>query len=354
MFKDLGFSLYVSAFARQKQALEALSGTGILVFTSFHIQEEYDQNYISTAVFMCQWLRDTGFRIMGDVSPKTLQLFGHKDILGFAREMGLSFLRLDYGFSVAETLAVSRQFPIAFNASTVDTDTAKEIVKAGGEVYAVHNFYPRPETGLAPQQFTNINETLSQLGLKVLAFIPGDMDKRGPIHEGLPTVEVHRVIPPYLAYLDMTVNYHLGGVLLGDIGLSSRQRQLIQDYCRTGVIAVPAHLSPHYHYLYDQTFTIRPDSPLSVKRLQESREYSCPGAQVEPQNCTPRVAGSITMDNQLYARYSGEIQILTQDLPQDSRVNVMGKVAPGYEKILDCLPNRRKIKLVKSGAVGQE
>lgn len=346
MFKDLGLSVYVSAFARQKQSLEALAGSGTFVFTSFHIQEEFDADYVDAARAMSNWLKSSGFRILADVSPKTLKVFGHEDILGFARELGLDILRLDYGFSLAEMLAVAEEFPLAFNASTVDAATAEKIVAAGGEVYAMHNFYPRPETGLDPCQFARLNAELRRLGIKVLAFIPGDEEKRGPIHAGLPTVEAHRSLPPYLAYLEMAIKFGLDGIFLGDLGLSSGQRRLIAGHCRTGVVAVPSQLLPRYRYLYDQVFTIRPDSPLLVKRIQESREYSCPGDLMEPDNCGERAAGAITMDNRLYGRYSGEIQILARSLPQDERVNVIGQVSADYIGILPCLTNSGKIKLV--------
>jgi len=347
VFKDLGFSVYVSAFARQKQMLAALAATDTVVFTSFHIQEEFDETYVSQALAMCHWLKEAGFRIMGDVSPKTLSRFGHSDILGFAREARLDFLRLDYGFELEEILSIARVFPIAFNASTGDAATAKEIVKTGGKVYAMHNFYPRPETGLDSIQFAKINSQLRQLGIEVLAFIPGDTEKRGPICDGLPTMEQHRRIPPYVSYVDMAINHQVDGIFLGDLGLSPSQLQLIQEFCQSGVIAIPTRLTSQYQYLYNQTFTIRPDSPLGLKRLQESREYSCPGPPIEPNNCRQRAYGSITMDNHLYGRYSGEIQILCQDLPQDDRVNIIGEVEPEYVALLPCLTNGKKLKLIK-------
>ena len=127
-----------------------------------------------------------------------------------------------------------------------------ENVAAGGEVYAMHNFYPRPETGLDPCQFARLNAELRRLGIKVLAFIPGDEEKRGPIHAGLPTVEAHRSLPPYLAYLEMAIKFGLDGIFLGDLGLSSGQRRLIAGHCRTGVVAVPSQLLPRYRYLYNQ------------------------------------------------------------------------------------------------------
>lgn len=43
------------------------------------------------------------------------------------------------------------------------------------------------------------------------------------------------------------------------------------------------------------------------------------------------------MDNRLYGRYSGEIQLVRQDLPADGRVNVIGRVAPRYQLLMDCI-----------------
>lgn len=345
---NLSFSVYVSAFARQKPMLEQMAGTNTLVFTSFHIQEEFDDNYTAAATKMCCWLKDAGFRIMGDVSPKTLRTFSKTSITDFAADMNLDILRLDYGFELDEIIAISRQYPIAFNASTVDLTAARRIAEAGGQVYAMHNFYPRPETALDDAQFTVINNNLTSLGIKVLAFIPGDEDKRGPVFEGLPTLEKHRRFPPYVAYMDMAVNFRLRDIFIGDMQLSMRQLQLIRHYCQTGIISVPAELALQHHNLYDQVFTIRPDSPLTVKRLQESREYSCPGASLEPKDCAIRKAGSVTMDNKLYGRYSGEVQILGKDYPQDDRVNIIGNIAADYLEIIRCLPNGSKMQLVRS------
>lgn len=342
----LGFSVYVSAFPQQQEMLEEMAGTNALIFTSFHIQEEFSDNFVAQATEMCAWLKANGFRIIADVSPKTLDIFGHTSIINFASEMNLDILRLDYGFELEEMLAVAREFPIAFNASTVDRETASSIVNNGGEVYGMHNFYPRPETGLDKSWFHKVNREFTDLGLKVLAFIPGDKEKRGPIQAGLPTLESHRLLPPYVSYLDLAVNFDVHGIFVGDISISEQQLQLIQQH-QEGITALPAQLAPEHQDLYGKVFTIRPDSPLMVKRLQESREYSCPGKQIKPGNCTARANGSITMDNELYGRYSGEIQILAGDYPQDDRVNVIGSINSDYLDALNCLPNGSKIKLVR-------
>lgn len=39
-----------------------------------------------------------------------------------------------------------------------------------------------------------------------------------------------------------------------------------------------------------------------------------------------RTARCITIDNELYGRYSGELQIVLEKLPEDDRVNVIGYI----------------------------
>ncbi|MDF2531947.1 MAG: hypothetical protein K0Q65_1528 [Clostridia bacterium] len=348
MFSQIGRSVYVSTFERQKDRLLQMDVKGSFVFTSFHIQEELDDQYKEKAKALCNFLKEAGFIIIGDVSPKTLKFFGYEDISRFAEDMDLDVLRIDYGFSLEEVMAIHDQFGIAFNASTVNPLEAKVLIDAGKQVYAMHNYYPRSETGLDDEYFRSVNQKLQAIGLKVLAFIPGDEIKRGPIEEGLPTLERHRNIPPYVGYLDLAVNFNMDGIFIGDVQLSKKQESLIRDYCRDGVIIVPSTLNSEYEYLYGKKFTIRIDSPAAVMRLQESREYSCQGKLQEPKHCIIRSEGAITMDNKNYGRYSGEIQIIRQNLPQDDRVNVIGHIEEEYITIMHCIKNGASIRLERS------
>ena len=42
-----------------------------------------------------------------------------------------------------------------------------------------------------------------------------------------------------------------------------------------------------------------------------------------------REKGSITLNNHLYQRYTGEIQLVKDTLPMNKRVNVVGRVTDG-------------------------
>ena len=61
----------------------------------------------------------------------------------------------------------------------------------------------------------------------------------------------------------------------------------------------------------------------------------------------PRKAGSITIDNGRYSRYSGEIQIVIEDLPLDERVNVIARIPAKYLALLPLIKNEQKIRFFK-------
>lgn len=335
--ESLGYSVYLTSFERQREELEALAGSGAAVFLSLHISEEFSQDYCRRAEETCRWLKDRDYRIFADISTKTVAQFGQPDLLRLAERLGIWAFRVDYGFTAEEIAALAAHIPVVVNASTARPEDAARIAAAGPLVMAMHNFYPRPETGLDDSFFLESTKALQAAGLKVLAFIPGDRELRGPICAGLPTLERHRGMPPSACFADLAVRLGVDGVFVGDPGISPREGARIRRFCREGVLEIPARLAPEAEWLYGQVFTNRPDAPSWLIRFAESREYSCFGRQVEPGRCLPRTRGSITVDNHGYGRYSGEVQLIRADLPADSRVNVVGQVETPWLLLADCV-----------------
>ncbi len=347
MPKSLGYSLYLSSLAAQCSALGGCSNPGTTVFLSLHISEEFDDSYCSRAENLCHQLADKGFRLIADVSVKTQAQFGCSDLVELAKKLRLWALRIDYGFSAAEIAAMARKIPVVVNASTVSPADARRIASGGESVFAMHNFYPRPETGLDEDYLLESTRALQAAGLKVLAFIPGDRMRRGPLFEGLPTLEAHRHVLPSAAFVDLAQRFGIDEIFLGDPGISEREAGLIDRYCREGIISVPASLDEKYQHLYDRVFTCRVDSPKWLVRFQESRTYSCQGDTVEPHNCTHRHRGVITIDNCNYGRYSGEVMMIRQELPADPRVNVIGQVPEKAHLLMDNIRRGQKFTLVR-------
>ena len=347
MLKTLGRSVYLTQFEEQRASLSAFAAGGAPVFISLHISEEFDADYCARVQQMCHFLAEKGWHILADVSEKTVRQFGCSDLAALAQQLQLWGLRLDYGFSLDEMCALAQKMPIAVNASTTTPETARQLAAGGGTVIAMHNFYPRPETGLDPEFLRDSTAALQAEGLKVYGFIPGDELLRGPLYRGLPTLEDHRTAAPSAAFVDLAVGYGLDGIFAGDPGVSAREQEYIRHFCTTGEICLPVALRPGYQTLYDRTFTCRPDSPKTLVRYQESRLYSCFGTTVEPENCVPRRRGCVTMDNVGYGRYSGEIQLMRQDFPADEKVNVIGEVPPAYHPLLDCIRRGSTFRMVE-------
>lgn len=347
MHNFLGFSLYLSSYPAQCSALGAGAGTGAPIFLSLHISEEFDETFCARAERVCRELNEWGYRIIADVSTKTLAQFGCTDLTELARHLGLWALRIDYGFGREEIGAMAEKMPIVLNASTTAVEDAEKLALKGLQVFAMHNFYPRPETGLDEDLLFETTKKLQRSGLQVLAFIPGDTLLRGPVHEGLPTLEEHRTVLPSAAFADCVLRFGLDGVFVGDPGLSETERSRIERFRRENVISIPAVLEEGFESLYGRVFTCRMDSPKWLIRFQESREYSCPGEAVVPHNCGQRVRGAITLDNETYGRYSGELQLIRSPLKADSRVNVIGQVPENALLLLDLVKGGQKFTLVR-------
>ena len=192
MLKTLGRSVYLTQFEEQRASLSAFAAGGAPVFISLHISEEFDAAYCARVQEMCDFLAAQGWRILADVSEKTIRQFGCADLTALAKRLHLWGLRLDYGFSLEQMCALAQQLPVAVNASTTTPEVARQLAAGGGTVIAMHNFYPRPETGLDPEFLRESTAALQAEGLQVYGFIPGDALLRGPLYKGLPTLEAHR------------------------------------------------------------------------------------------------------------------------------------------------------------------
>lgn len=344
----LGFSVYPSTWMNVKEKLSSVSIGESYVFTSLHIQEEANQpGYREIAEKMLDDLKQLGFLIIADVSKRTLEYFACNTLEELVEKYRIDVLRIDFGFTDDEIVQLAQTMPVCINASTIEDDLLDRLSRVTHKVFAMHNFYPRPETGLDKEQFEEKNRKLRESNIEVIAFIPSDENLRKPLFEGLPTLENHRNLPPYVNYVDMVCTYGLSMIFIGDGVCSNEQIQLIDQFNQTDVISLPAHFHDHFEYLYGKSFTIRHDSPKTLKRLYESRIYATVGELMEPYNTVVRFRGSITMDNHRYLRYSGEIQIPTIHYPEDERVNVIGHVDKRYDSLLDFISNNSKIQFIR-------
>lgn len=323
------------------------------IFTSLHIPEEDPSLYEERLRELGALARTYDMELMADISPKSL---GH---LGFTwanaeglLEWGVTGLRIDYGIDEAVIAELSTKMKIALNASTLTKEGLARLKAAGLRTEAVeawHNFYPRPETGLDTQDFFKVNEWLKAEGLSVMAFVSGDGKRRGPLFEGLPTLEEHRAVSPLAAYAALEKSGLVDKILVGDITLSEDSLAQFAAYDE-GVIQLRAQrLTENGEVLEiaSRVHTNRLDAARDVVRSMESREYGLFGThRLHPEETIERTKGSVTIDNERYGRYQGELQITKRNLPADGKVNVIGKVCQEDLPLLDHIRSGVKFQLV--------
>ena len=337
---NTGISLYFSSGFEANAALvaRAADAGARFAFTSLHIPEETCDDYAREARRMIALCRDAGLSLIADVSPVTLQKLGVsrlEDLL----DLGIEYVRLDFGFDAARTVELSRTFHVVFNASTLSERDVAAWRAAGADLSrfcACHNFYPKPLTGLDIADVARTNARLKALGFTVMSFVPGDAELRGPLCEGLPTVEAHRGHRGEELALDALELFAADSdvVMLGDPGASDVLWERLGQISRD-CIDLACELEAGFEWLYGRVQHDRPDSSPWLVRSQEARLWDdAPEPPAEPvadPEAAPDPAmvrpGDVVMSTQAYGRYAGELSIARAPFPLDPRDAVVGSVA---------------------------
>ncbi|MGB6406333.1 MAG: MupG family TIM beta-alpha barrel fold protein [Planococcus donghaensis] len=327
----LGISVYLGdeSFPQLKPYIERVSKIGFTsIFTSLHIPEDNPNLHKERLQQLGNWAQQFKMELVADIAPQSLAHLGFDwhNAEGLL-DWGVTGLRIDYGVDDKIIANLSRKMKIALNASTLTKEGLVALMESGLQKDSVemwHNFYPRPETGLDSIEFVKTNLWLKSEGLTVMAFIPGDEMLRGPLYKGLPTLEEHRDAAPFEAYLYLRANGAVDKVLVGDIALSEKSLKQFEMFGQ-GIISLRAKNFVQVDEMPVQTN--RWDAARDCIRSVESRQYGLIGTHLlKPENTIFRSKGSITVDNERYGRYRGELQIVKRDLPADDKVNVIGKV----------------------------
>lgn len=315
------------------------------IFTSLNLPEDDATKYEARLMALGELAQQNELALMVDISGPALKRSGLE--LEQMKQFGVTGLRADDELELAMIAKLSHEFTIGLNASTITANDIVTLTKVGADftrLEAWHNYYPRPETGLAKNYFCEQNAFLTAHGLKVNAFIAGNKNLRYPLYQGLPTLEKQRYLDPLVAWVELK-NLGVTGVYLGDPGLEANTLERLKTYFDRQVI----------------TLRIKPEIPLCVQVLGEHEnrrdvaELVIRSAnarkqvltQIVPENTHPRSRGSLTIDNCKYGRYMGEVQLVKQDLPADPKVNILGNVSANDLELMEYIDSGQKFRLVE-------
>jgi hypothetical protein len=332
----LGISVYLGQQSIEETELyikKMYEGGARTIFTSLHIPEDDPSIYVTELKQLGALALKKDLELMADLSPSSWQhlgiSMGEADVL---KKWGVTGIRVDYGFTPEQIAMLSQNMKVALNASTINDLFLQQLIEAGiqlDQVEAWHNYYPRPETGLDEPWFKEHNKWLKEQGLTVMAFIPGDDKLRGPLEQGLPTVEKHRGNSVFAALLEMTKVFYVDKVCIGDRGIKEETWNQLRMF-KEDIILIHCEQFPlieEEDHILHMKHRNRMDPSRDVIRSETSRFYAHKGRfSINPKSQLPRIKGTITIDNNNYGRYSGELQITRNNLPANEKVNVVGRV----------------------------
>ncbi|SKA87278.1 hypothetical protein SAMN05428976_10990 [Clostridium sp. USBA 49] len=326
------------------------------VFTSLHIPEANYKKAILDFKEIAALCKNLNMNIIADISPRAFNYLGF-DInnLKAIKDLGVSAIRIDFGFSAKE-IAYFTQNPyglkIEINASTVTEKFLKELESYNPNyemLQSCHNYYPRLNTGISIKTFKKKNDLLKKHNLKISAFIPSLVNKRGPIFEGLPTLEIHRFLEPQISAKEL---FALGidGVFFGDAIPTDEELKTVGKISENIIdirIETFKPCSIEENIIFNYIHENRPDCAEDVIRSTNSRIGLKKDDIINPNNTLERNLGFITIDNKNYLRYCGELQICKKDLPKDERVNVVGKIIDEEIFLINYIDDETKFRFIR-------
>jgi hypothetical protein len=293
------------------------------IFTSVHIPEANRERVKNEFEIILKEAEKRNMDVIVDISKDFFDEFDRGNYKIHA-------LRLDFGFNDNEITELSRKYNIQLNASTVTKEWMERLVKSGLDIRNLsvcHNYYPRNNTGISLEFLTERNSFFKKAGLKTMAFVPGGIFRRGPLYEGLPTVESHRNRHILAGAQEL---FYAGTdiVLIGDSMAGEKELEAL-GRVEKGKWLLPVLffndvLEKYRDFLLEE-HAERSDAAEDVIRLEKIYKDEA----VEVFNTAFRPVGAVTMDNKHYGRYAGSIQISRKNLPPDYRVNVLGYLCDG-------------------------
>lgn len=326
------------------------------VFTSLHLPEIDISSQVLFLYDLSKLVKKYDMELIADIGGKSIkEIIKKDDLLNKLKDVDV--FRLDYGYDhedikyLHDTL---NNHGFMINASIYNFEESKREVEflrsLNTEVIACHNFYPRVESGIDEDFALKQKLIFDSLNVPIYYWIPSHINPRGPIYDGLPTLEIHRYLSIKPITQDLVNRFNADGVMTSDNFYSEEELKTISDNCSPleNPIEIKVNtINDKYDDIIFKTHEFRYDSSSSFLRSKSSRTMAEFASIIEPENCIERKAGVITIDNKKNERYSGELQVVLVNHKDDEKVNVVGYINDEDLYKLKFFINGYKYKFIK-------
>ena len=204
-----------------------------------------------------------------------------------------------------------------------------------------HNFYPRPGTGLDGGYYARQSRLFTSRGLRLLAFVPGEVTRRAPLYRGLPTLEEHRHRDAYTSAVRLRALADGVEAVCAEGVVAPHHLEWIRR-AEDGVLTLPVNLAPGCAWL-EGDWRLRVEETGRSHRLEGTRGRALSGVCA---NADAMETGSLQIDT--LGRYRGEVHLMTATAPLDGEHVRLGEVAAPYRCLVGLLRGGQQVRLVRA------
>lgn len=361
-----GFSLYPENYSlKENQAyMELLKAYGARrLFMSLLQLEEAGAESLEHYRQLIAFASDLGIEVIADVSPSFIEANGWKgQLMERAADLGLAGIRLDEALPLEEMVTMTHNpfgIKVELNLST-DKNVLNQLLAEGANVetlIACHNFYPHAYTGLSQKHFLEMSAFFKEYGIRTAAFVSAQTATEGPwpLQEGLPTLEEHRFCPLAAQIEWLKATGLIDDVLISNQFVSQEELEGIHSVLNSEMVTLEvvgkSDLSDLEKNIICFDHVYRGDISDYVLRSTQPRiVYAKESLPPRSQDSYKVQRGDVLIDNDLYGRYKGELQIVLRDFEVSPKVNRVGHLSEVYLPILEFIEPWQEFRLTLSGS----
>ena len=334
--------------------LEIAAEVGInSVFTSLQLPESDKESLLREFPIMAKKAHSLGIMVDADIGERSATLFGIglHDFDAF-RELGLDIVRLDNGYTPEKIVEASYNkhgLIVEINAAHVTEESLSRLVELGinkEKIHFCHNYYPMRYTGFSFAKAKQNNDLIHKFGFRVGGFIASSAHHRMGCGFGLPTIENHRYMHPFISvqegYLAGYDDMYFGD----DFADVSELEILVNTDPSVLKLRMKPTVSDGVIDWVDGRSLLQTQYGLEMMVRSNFDKCTYPGY-VDGLKSAPRKRGDVTVCKSAYLRYKGEIQIVKKEMPEDPDMATIGRILEEDIPLLDNYASPKPFMLVK-------
>ncbi|ANJ69263.1 DUF871 domain-containing protein [Latilactobacillus curvatus] len=299
-----------------------------------------------------------GMQVMIDINPGLFKQLGISyDNLSFFHELGAWGIRLDNGFTGQEEAEMTRnpfnlKIEINMSQGTSYVDNIMGYSPKRENLLGCHNFYPHRFSGLGEDFFKQCTAQFAKYNLNTAAFVNSHEATFGPwpTQDGLPTMEVDRDLTMATQMKHYVLMDNIDDIIVGNAYASEAELKTMHDVFNAEFPAIAIDVADDItaderKVLFESLHSYRGDRSEYLLRSTMTRVIF-KDLPFPAHHTVDIQRGDILIDNVGYGQYKGETQIALKAMPNDGRVNVVGRITPTELFLLDYLKPWSQFKLV--------